>query len=138
VCPVKRYVFAEFFFEGFPFFVQEIAKDNPGTLLDEARDDTCSYPSGAARNDRTRFSSLKLAEGTNRSISGFWNRSGIWASDPDASANPRPKLEAACIAFGLRFCQAALRFPPCYALQIDLWDRSVSAEEKSEKFSLGR
>jgi len=52
VCPVKRYVFAEFFFETFPFFVQKIAKDDPGTLLDETPDDACSYPSGAACNDR--------------------------------------------------------------------------------------
>jgi hypothetical protein len=52
VCPVKRYVFAEFFFEAFPFFVQEIAKDDPGTLLDETPDDSCSYPSGATCNDR--------------------------------------------------------------------------------------
>ena len=28
VCPVKGYVFAEFFFEAFPFLVQEIAKDD--------------------------------------------------------------------------------------------------------------
>jgi hypothetical protein len=52
VCPVKRYVFAEFFFEGFPLFVQEIAKDDPGTLSNETPDDTCSYSSGAACNDR--------------------------------------------------------------------------------------
>jgi hypothetical protein len=52
VCPVKRYVFAEFFFETFPFFVQEIAKDDPGALLNEAPDDARSYPSGAACNDR--------------------------------------------------------------------------------------
>jgi hypothetical protein len=46
------YVFAEFFFEVFPFLVQEIAKDDPGTLLDETSDDARSYPSGAACNDR--------------------------------------------------------------------------------------
>ena len=51
VCPVKRYVFAEFRLERFPFLVQEIAKDNPSPFVHETPDNSCSYSSGAACND---------------------------------------------------------------------------------------
>jgi hypothetical protein len=46
VCPVKRRIFAEFFFEAFPFFVLEIAKDNSGAFLNETPDDACAQRDG--------------------------------------------------------------------------------------------
>jgi hypothetical protein len=51
VCPVKRHVFAEFLFESFSFFVQEITKDNSSAFLNETPDNACSDSSGAAGND---------------------------------------------------------------------------------------
>jgi hypothetical protein len=51
VCRIKRRVFAEFFFESFSLFVQEIAKDNSGTFLNDTSDDARSYSSGTASND---------------------------------------------------------------------------------------
>ena len=51
VCPIERHAFAEFFFETFPFFMQQIAKNNSGSFLNETPDDACSYSSGTAGND---------------------------------------------------------------------------------------
>ena len=47
----KRHVLAKFFFESFPFFVQEIAKNDFCTFFNETSDDAFSYSSGTAGND---------------------------------------------------------------------------------------
>jgi hypothetical protein len=51
VCPIKRRVFAEFFLESFPFFIQEIAKNYSGAFFNEAPDDACSYSPGTTGYD---------------------------------------------------------------------------------------
>ena len=52
VCSVKRQVSAKLLFEGFAFFMQQIAEDYPGAFLDETSDNACAYSSGAAGNNR--------------------------------------------------------------------------------------
>jgi hypothetical protein len=47
----ERDLLAEFFFEGFTFLGQEIAKNHFGTLFDETSDDSFSDSSGTAGND---------------------------------------------------------------------------------------
>jgi hypothetical protein len=38
VCPIERHAFAEFFFENLSLFMQQIAKNNSGSFLNETPD----------------------------------------------------------------------------------------------------
>jgi hypothetical protein len=48
---VKRYVWAQFFFESLTFFARTTAKNHFGTFFDETSDDAFSDSSGAAGHD---------------------------------------------------------------------------------------
>jgi hypothetical protein len=47
----KRHVLTQFFFEGFAFFIQQIAKNDSSAFLNETPDDACPYSSGATGNN---------------------------------------------------------------------------------------
>jgi hypothetical protein len=48
VRPMKRHIWVQFFFEGFPFFARTTTENDFGTFFDETSDDAFSDSSGTA------------------------------------------------------------------------------------------
>ena len=51
VCPVKRHIWAQFFFESSPFFMRATTENHLGAFLNKTSDDAFPYTPGAAGND---------------------------------------------------------------------------------------